>query len=129
MKFITTQDVAARAAALEGLDTLEARLFGANIVYYVLLNQGLSVTGLPARIVGLRPGPDEESPFHVDLVIDTAVDVTFLLLENLFVDSISVRHRITGAVETPACCIIEDLEKVIELVNAPRFSDGLRVIK
>lgn len=127
MSFISADEIAEIKEKLEA-DSLEAKAFMHETFLYVLTDHEQNVCGVPVRIVGMRTGPVEEGPFYVDLVIETPVPDFYVYMQNIFVDSMSNMDRKTGKNVGPALCKPEDTDRVMEIVNAPRYSDGLKVV-
>jgi hypothetical protein len=127
-QFVTVSDIKALAQDLD-MSLVESQLFGMEIEYYVLLDGDQTVCGVPAAIIGARSSGEADAPFYVDLVVESPVEGVFTIIENVFVNSLTVEHRKTGDSEGVALCMVKDTERVIEIINAPRFGDGLKIVK
>ena len=127
MSFISADGIAKLKEKLEP-GSLEAQAFMHETFLYVLTDQNKNLCGVPVRIVGMRHGPVEEGPFYVDLVIETPVPDFYTFMPNVHVDSMTVYDRAGVEKIGSALCRPEDIPKVTEIVNAPRYEDGLKVV-
>ena len=127
MNFINDQEIAQlKEKLIPG--SLEEKAFMHETFIYILTSGGKHLCGLPVHIVGMRAGPVADGPFYVDLIVDTPVPDFYTYMQNVHVDSMALYDRQGTEKTGTALCKPEDISKVIEIINAPRFEDGLTMV-
>jgi hypothetical protein len=126
MEFISIKDIERIQASITDEHILMA--FMGHVDYFFLLDDGEGVASMPAQMVGARYTGDSEAPFYIDLVVKTPTEDVFVLLRNLHANSLNLASRSTDEHAGVGIAQVHEIEKIMEIVNAPRFSDGLRLV-
>lgn len=129
MLFISTIEI--DRLKQETTDPLKLRVIGMPLWYYFLTDNGNGVCGMPVKVIGMRQGPEgNDGPFFIDIAVETPVPDFFSLHNNLSVRSLTLEERDGSGKEInePTVCPYDEVDKIMEIINAPRYSDGLKVV-